>query len=228
MPNTSNVVPDPSVSIRGVTGNYLELLGNLQVELQIGSFRKHVMVYVVNRLPNNAFIIGRDLLQKFDCIIDYKQLTFSVGDTTIPLMKSNDNSNTVNKAEIRCAKSVVIPPLSQGYLHGLTKSKNRRRGRLFPTISGIATSCLANNPTLRVEDGIVNSCRGKVNLLVQNVSKEAVVIYRNSKIGSFSSIRTEEICVSHSSLHNTDSTFAQFQQNHDVPNMQHASVSLIS
>ena len=180
------------MSVKGVTGSHLELLGSTQIDLKIDNFLKTVDVLVVEKMADNVFIIGRDILQKFEGVINYKNLTFSLGDTSIPLMKASPTKTLGKPLIIHCTKTVLVPPYSQKNIRCHLKTKSNTSKRAYLSITGATeTSLLKNN--LHTSDGIVNTVQGKLDILVTNKSDLPMLVYRNQKVGNFSTFHVAEI-----------------------------------
>ena len=64
--------------VRGVSGNYLYVLGSLEITCSLGGFVFQTNVTVVDEMVDCVFIIGRDVLQPHECIINYQDLTFQI------------------------------------------------------------------------------------------------------------------------------------------------------
>ena len=183
---------DSGVNIKGVTGAHLELIGVTEIELKIGDFCEKTEVYVVEKMADNVFIVGRDILEQFGCIIDFKNLQFKIGDVSLPLFKAHPKSDRINKFNLHCTKTVIIPP----YAHGHVACHLRKKGmsRSFASLTGSTEINLVSHDELLVgEDCICNTKRGRTDVHVVNMSDKTLCLYRNSKVGTFNSFHVREI-----------------------------------
>ena len=69
--------------------------------LKIGDFVDNVKVYVVDKLANNYIVIGRAILESYDCVISYKNITFKIRNHKIILLKP---------LLLQCCKTVHVEP----------------------------------------------------------------------------------------------------------------------
>ena len=217
---------DNTTRISGVTGNHLSALGTSELAIKIGEFETMHTVIVVEKMTDNVFIIGRYLLESFQCVIDYKNLTFSINNTSLPLLRATPSKNSSNTLNIHSNKTVIIPPYSMGSLscHLKTKRGNRASKRVFSSISG---ACEVNFRKARLQsiNALVNSLRGKTHIFIMNISDEPVCIYRNKKLGTFSTFHSTEINTLNSSKPhekhctssgNKHSTYIEYRWKHNV------------
>ena len=160
------------VNVHGVTGNTLDVLGTADVDLKIGEFYSPVKVYVVENMADNVFIIGRDILEKFQCSINFKSLTLTIGNSAVPLMKAHNSPYIKAPLGLYCAKTVIIPPLCSYLINGYLKATKNRSGRFFQTVTGISE--VFPKSGLMLNSGIANSVRGKTFIAVKNISNEPI------------------------------------------------------
>ena len=74
----------------------------------------------------------------------------------------------------------------------LLKQDNNSSKRVFSTISG-AGDINFKNPYLKSTNALLNTSRGKTDILIVNTSEKPVYIYRNSKVGTLSTFHVTEI-----------------------------------
>ena len=96
-------------NVRGVTGNSLEVLGMLDVEIEIGGSKFIHPVHIIDCIES-SFVLGVDFLQKYKVNIDYN--------TNKVIIPKGSNSTTVNLIETckglaRNSMSVVLPKRSE-------------------------------------------------------------------------------------------------------------------
>ena len=201
VPENCRISKRDNLEIKGVTGKNLDLLGTAMLDLKIGDFETTKLLHIVENMADNVFIIGRDLLENHSGVINYKALTFEIGGSVLPLMKGHTKCSCSNNYNLHCDKTVIIPPLCQGYISCNIKKKGQTRS--YVTLTGATNLCLQNrHNNLVSENGIQNVYRGKTIIPVINMSNQTVNVYRNSKIGTFSSFHVNEI----NTLNNSMST----------------------
>ena len=161
------------------------------IEISIGDFFENVHVYVVEEMADNVFILGRDILDKFQCVIDYKTLSFTINNCTLPLMKPTNSSQIKPPIGLYCAKTIIIPPLSSGLIKGYLKSNSKKSKRFFMSVTGV--SDVYPKSGLHTSSGLANCSRGKTSIAVKNITNIPLIIYRNSKIGNFHPLHSLEI-----------------------------------
>ena len=88
---------DTRTTLLDAGGKEIAVKGTTIVELEIGNFcTSHVIV--IAKIQNDV-IIGQDLMQKHDCIVDWKGATFKVADnlvsTKYPAMRNENASPCV-------------------------------------------------------------------------------------------------------------------------------------
>ena len=179
------------IKIHGVTGNHLTILGSLEVGIEIGDLSDVVDVLVVDEMADNVFILGRDLLDRFQCVVDYKAFTLSIGECSIPIMKPHNSSYIRPGIDICCLKTVSIPPFSKGTLRGYLKTSQSGVNRSFLSVTGVLVATARSD--LQVKSGIINSNRGKIPVEIVNVSDKPLLLYRNSKLANFLPLHAVEI-----------------------------------
>ena len=107
--NINNILnTNTNVNVRGVTGANLEIIGSSYIDITIGDEIIGSEVYVVDKLHGNSFIMGRDILEARQCIINYKKLTFQIGKSTIPLFKISDNRKNSCNFKLLCYCTITI------------------------------------------------------------------------------------------------------------------------
>ena len=188
-------VIDKAVNIRvtGVTGTELKILGIATVRIILGDFSSDVVVHVVEKMTDNVFIIGRDILETFGCVINYRNLIFSINGHQLPLLKASFSKKHAKSINIHCSKTITVPANSIGSVpcHLQQRYLNGHR-RLYLTVTGYIEPQLPTNELLS-DLALINTCRGKSRLQIINSSDEAVLISQGTKIGIFTAFSPIEI-----------------------------------
>ena len=84
-----NVIISPtSVQLCGVTGAPLHILGAATLPVSFGVVRKTQQLIVTTGI-NHKIILGRNFMSATDCEISFKNLTLSIDDQHLPLIKAS-------------------------------------------------------------------------------------------------------------------------------------------
>ena len=87
----------PDGSLKGLDGQRIEVLGTTTLQMSIGetTVRQHVWVA---RIKEDC-ILGADFLRKQDCVIDYPQNIYCIGNSNVPMQVDTD--------DIKCFRVVL-------------------------------------------------------------------------------------------------------------------------
>ena len=193
LPSDIIMKDENNVKIRGVSGKELTVLGKAAIICGIGSKCVPMDVHVVENLADSSFILGRDVIEKHGCIIDYRRLTFIIDDVTLPLLKAYNGKQLKGPTSLHCNRTSIIHPHSNKVVDCHMKSKNSKR--LFLSMTGAVevSQNILNSLEISANDTLVNSNRGKVSMLIHNLSDMPVYIYRNKKLAKFCTFHPVEI-----------------------------------
>ena len=179
------------LKVRGVTGNYLKVLGMKDVELNLGGFVSIQTVHFVENMADNVFILGRDILNNIGGIVNYRDLELRIGDVSLPLMRPHNTAHIKHSQPVLCQKTVIIPPYSEGKLVGNLRGAGRQSKRSFSTVTGVIDSCSKNG--LVMGSGVINSHKGRLTHFVRNPTNTPLIVYRNQRLGYFQALHACEI-----------------------------------
>ena len=179
------------LKVRGVTGNYLKVLGMKDVELNLGGFVSIQTVHFVENMADNVFILGRDILNNIGGIVNYRDLELRIGDVSLPLMRPHNTAHIKHSQPVLCQKTVIIPPYSEGKLVGNLRGAGRQSKRSFSTVTGVIDSCSKNG--LVMGSGVINSHKGRLTHFVRNPTNTPLIVYRNQRLGYFQAFHACEI-----------------------------------
>ena len=192
LPSDHHVDSFVDIVISGVTGDKLDIMGTTEVNIKLGDFSSSITVYVVKRMADNVFIIGRDTLVTHECVIDYRNLSFTIGGHKTPLFKAAPVNSRQSSLMLECSQTVHIPPHCIATVQCHLKRNSDRHKRIHLSTTGAVEPVL---PTSQLVSGaaLVNVCNGKTRLHLINLSDKHVSIYRLSKVASFTSFSAAEI-----------------------------------
>ena len=188
-----------NITVQGVTGSKLNILGKFTTDISIGDFQFRTTLLVTDNMSTNLFIIGRDILQTFEGTIDFKNLVLTLGGASIQMMKPYNSPRTNAKRcgslQLRCSKTVVIEPSASAIVpaHIQTSGRKSKCHRVYFTSTGLLEPSFTTQHSLIAPAGVANSTKGKCAFAVRNTGTEPVVLYRNARVGSFETMRDSDI-----------------------------------
>ena len=186
--DTSNLT-----NVRGVSGNYLNVLGTTEVHCKIGDISFTFNVTVVEEMADSVFIIGRDILEPHKCIINYRDLTLQIGKNRFPLLKAYHGKRLKKPISVHYSNNHKIPPFSASIVTCHLRHKRRKNKKLVLTTSGV----LEPNHNLSQENcipnGMLNTDRGSTHIQIYNNSSEPFHIDKNKKVGSLVTFHASEL-----------------------------------
>jgi hypothetical protein len=154
----------PNIDLNSVSGNKLDILGQVYLRVRIAQFVLRIPVYVISNMQN-LFILGNDTLAKYRMVINYETKRLYVKSFT----------------DIFAVNTVIIPPNQHLQLccrvkHPLTNG----------TVGRIDQKPNLNKAGLCAVVKTVTAERGNyLNYTIKNNSDQSVTIDNNTKIGRF-------------------------------------------
>ena len=192
-------IVDTDVRITGVGGDSLEVKGTLNIELLFSAETRVKHSFFVVQGMVEDLIIGRDLMALNHCTLSYSDLTFSVGDLKLPLLKTNRSA--VSRFNLVSCQRVRLPPQSVTLIPcKLTFADRRRKDHAcYSNLSGIIEprERLFRSLNVRAENTLANFLRGRGVYCLMNTSNNEVRIYKNQVIGNVSSIASKQVQATH-------------------------------
>ena len=192
-------IADTNVKIKGVGGDSLCVKGVLETELTFSpeTTIKHPF-YVVQGMVEDL-IIGRDFMAQNQCTLSFSDLSFSVGDLKLPLLKTNRFA--VSKFNLVSRHRVKLPPNSVTLVPcQLTFADKRRKNRVcYSNFSGIIEprQRFLRSMNIHAENTLANFLRGKDAYCLMNTSNDTVRIYKNQVLGNVSTIASIQVQATH-------------------------------
>ena len=174
-------------------GSSLDSLGQLKTQVCIADKELQIDMVVVDNLKE-TLLIGTDFFVQNGCVLNFGNLSFTIGETTVPLLTVKDSFETVYKTVVQ--KTVTIP--ANSFVENVRlKCKNKRRNTYsYSTCSAIFepnTDLLTRKHKLESEDLLVNVVKGKTLMRVLNCNDYPVTIYRNQTVGKVSTIARDSV-----------------------------------
>ena len=193
LPSHVKISTQTSPRIRGVSGKELSVLGKATLNCNIGGKVVLMDVCVVENMFDSSFILGRDVIEGHQCVIDYRQLTFTIDNVTIPLLKTYAGKQLKSPSSLHCNRTTVIQPHSHKIIDCHMKNKSSKRLYLSMTGAVEMSKNVIKSHDICARDSLINSNRGKVPIMIHNLSDKPVCIYRNKKLGKFCTFHPVEI-----------------------------------
>lgn len=181
-------------NVRGVSGNYLKVLGKTTVDCDIAGKSFTFNVTVVEKMADTVFIMGRDFLEHYGCIINYRKLTLSIDNLSVPLLKAYQGKQLKSPISLHCSYTYEIPAYSACNITcHLRRKHDRQNGKLYVTTSGVLESGQKLASNLLIPNGMLNTDRGSTNVQIFNMSDKPVQMFKNKKIGSLVTFHSYEL-----------------------------------
>lgn len=179
------VISPTSIRLKGVTGTPLQVIGQISVPIKFGNTQKPIQLVVVKEL-NHQMILGRDFMSTTGCQINFKNLTLSVDDEDMPLIKA---SHKPIKHALVASSMHSVKPNTVALIKCKLVRRNPKRSKEHVQ-SYISTTGIVHPKAIKItsSSGFYNSNRGSLHVLVCNETDKDVVFHRNSKIGTFETV----------------------------------------
>ena len=185
-----------SLNLTSANGTKLETLGNLSVKIGFSEeSSKLELQAIVARNLCETILIGSDFLTDHSCILNYSNLTFTVNDLTVPLLKAA-KSRKPRSFKVKVTKTVTIPPktIANNILCS-TLSKDSSK-RCYISTSGIldpADKLLSKKFNFSLPNILLNVKKGSGYINITNPHATPVTIYRNQIIGVFHEVQEKSV-----------------------------------
>ena len=151
---------------------------------------------IVTKNLCESILIGSDFLTQHNCILNFSNLTLSVSDTVIPLLKTSDCFKNRKHIKVNIAKTASIPPKT--VVHNVKcylKSQHTKKC-CYITTSGIvdpADALLNKKFGIKSPNLLVNFKRGKSYLQITNPNEFEITIYKNQTFGNLETVTSRTV-----------------------------------
>ena len=181
-PSTLNNLQKTSMTVSGVSGAQLNVLGITNIMIAIGDKQRSIKVVIVKKM-SELFIIGRDFLAENKCEISYKSMTFACDMQKVPLLKPC--CGATKRLTMTVSTTEKIPPFSTKIIEGKIKHK----GNLKSTyLTGLSVLVEPRQQQQNVVACITNVCQGKALVTYINNTEHPLMVYRNQVLADVSPI----------------------------------------
>lgn len=184
------VINDSPIKLKGVTGTPLHVVGSTIIILNFNGETVSVNFIVVSHIDNDI-ILGRDFLAEHECNISFKNLTLTVNNTKIPMIKPCRIPHTHS---LNVGRTLVIPPKSVSLVRCnmsfMLTPKQKRRKYLSATGIFVPRNSI-HHGNLTSGSGFYNSSKGIVNVMFHNNSCNSVEISRGTHVGTFDTVSSD-------------------------------------
>ena len=209
--------------VRGVSGNYLNVLGNTNISCKIGEFPFHLTnITVVEEMADCVFIIGRDILEPHNCIINFRDLTLQIDEHKFPLIKAYQGKHLKRPVAVHSSSTYNIPAHSSSIISCHLRSRQQGKNpKLYLTTSGAFEPCPKYNHESIVPNCLINTNRGKSHILIYNTSDHPLCIYKHKKVGNLETFHCSELSALNSVVgRHTTTPSPPLQPRHAMPDSQ--------
>ena len=181
--------------VKGVSGNYLNVLGNTDVSCKIGEFSFDLTnITVVEEMADCVFIIGRDILEPHNCIINFRDLTLQIDDHKFPLLKAYHGKHLKRPIAVHSSSTYNIPAHSSAIISCHLRSRQKgTNSKLYLTTTGALEPFPSSNNESFIPSCLINTNRGKAHVLVYNMSDQPLCIYKHKKVGTMETFHSSEL-----------------------------------
>lgn len=229
LPTKNPLQPNPSMSIRTVTGNPMTVRGMVLISFVIdGGLFTH-KVFVVDDLSHDV-ILGKDFLERYKSKIDLEHHTLHLQDD-LPFERfssSEFDSLQDNTCSVHALYSYILPPNFETIICGKLNTP-------FPQGSiGIVDPRAELSTRYHVcgaAELVSTSMSGTVPIRLLNPSNQAVRIFRRSTLGTFSPTGEDLLAISLSDPPSPDletTSEAALPQNPPIPfDLSNTTLSLV-
>ena len=142
-----------------------------------------------------TLILGRDVFIKHKCIINYSNLTFQIKGISLPLLKINNSGKKKSTLSVRCNRTYIVPENSEVFIP-CSLFSGAKRMKVYLTISGIIEpiqSVCAKKNHIESTNTLSNFLKGKGFYRLVNPNDYKITIYKNQKLGNFSSFNKSSV-----------------------------------
>ena len=188
-------------------GEPIEILGRTQLNISVGNEVIRQSVLVARDLAQEC-ILGVDFMRTHGLIIDFAKMTLKTKTESIRLKKGIENL----ACNIKSARTEVIPAGHEKMIDGKLVLKGRGEISMTNYVGMVESKLKATNERpLLVARSLVTSQNSTVPLRIANFSDEDITIYKNTRLGTFSSIERDferdysKICCAASGFQETTS-----------------------
>lgn len=171
---------DPSINILSLSGQEIKTAGFYELNLQIGHENVKHSFFLSTQNFNAPYqvIIGFDFLKKFKCLINAKNNTFNIGNTSITFCTraSNSISTLIHSNFARLKNSLKLPPRAQ-------KIVELKVDSTIPQNSMVLIEPVIRNSDLEIHASVNNiQPNNSISVWINNLSDKPVHVNKNSKI----------------------------------------------
>ena len=174
---TENMQSTNNLRIRGLDNKIVPMEGQIRLELKFAN-TKIVRIFTVSKHIHNSFLIGMDVLNDINAVINVKNKTIS---TPFGVEKFIQQPLSLNHSRrIKCGRTVKIDPNTVCYITGDIGQK--RETRSFEGIIEPHFKMAAENGIF-VAKSMVYSENNKIPVQCINVTEKPVTIYKGQFLG---------------------------------------------
>ena len=109
----SNLDDSQDFNLSGATGSKLNILGTMICHITIENETFPCKTLVSENLCE-TFLIGSDFLTQHCCVLNFANLSFTINNTTVPLLKTSQNKKRSRSFKVNVSKTIRLLTDIQG------------------------------------------------------------------------------------------------------------------
>ena len=182
-----DLLTPPVRPIVAANGGELDLLGQDELQLQVGDLQVQFPVLIAGNLTQEC-LLGADFLKQHDCVINMREQTLVAGGKQV-VCQPNQFPELMSVCHVSFSADIVIPGHCQMHIPVSHSQKERGSGVLEPAVSFME------------QQGLIIACsvcsmeKGSSIIRVLNPSPAPVAVYSNQKVGILHPLsKAEGVC----------------------------------
>ena len=186
--NKKNIIPT-SIHLKTVSGQRLEVLGQVHLNVKIGITTIKHWFYVVENIENSV-ILGFDFISKNNAQLNFTPTGnfLRMGQSKVQLTPA-----ALIRSLVRLKQDVILAPQTIAMTRGLCKKVQIDGNTQTGTISQIGTGFISKEPGLMVTSCLVNlDNRKSVPLCIVNNTAKTIKLRRGNVVARFEGIDDEQ------------------------------------
>lgn len=172
----------------GANGSSLDVVGKLPIDFYFPTHFKskfNCSAIIAKNVCENI-LLGSDFLSDNNCVLDFSNLTMTVNNFSIPLLKIDSNTSRNKTFKVNITKTIVIPPHTKVDNVQCSLKCKRKKISSYHTFSGIVTpaeNLLSKKFGISSPSFLTNFNKGKGYIQISNTNDFPITLYRNQTFG---------------------------------------------
>ena len=170
-----DLLTPPARPIVAANGGELDLLGQDELQLQVGDLQVQFPVFIARELTQEC-LLGADFLKQHDCVINVRKRTLVAGGKQV-VCQPNQFPELMSVCHVSFSADAVIPGHCQMHVPVSHSQQERGSGVLEPAVS------FMEQQGLIIARSVCSIEKGSSIIRVLNPSPAPVAVYSNQKVG---------------------------------------------